>query len=287
MHLPLPRSRRHRALETPFDPQWRDMLELDMFHWRLLNEDERATMEDLIRLLLVDKTWEAARGFELTEEIRLLISAEAALLILSLDYDYYRPVRSIIVHPTTAVIRGQKQTGVSGVVTDSPMPVLGEAVENGPVLIAWDAARREARHPERGHNVVYHEFAHKLDMATGGIDGTPPLRDRNLRRRWVEVCTREYEAVREGTAGRLLDPYAGINPGEFFAVATEVFFDRPSDMQRSKTELYEVLQGFYRQDPAERERRARSEGRLKGPAGHVRRTPRHLRPEARGGHSTS
>lgn len=236
-------------------------------------------MEDLIRLLLVDKRWEAARGFELTEEIKLLISAEAALLILSLEYDYYRPVSSIIVHPTTAVIRGPKSSGIRGVVTDAPMPVLGEAIQNGPVLIAWDAARREARHPERGHNVVYHEFAHKLDMAGGGIDGTPPLPDRTLRRRWVEVCTREYEAVRQGRSGHLLDPYAGINPGEFFAVATEVFFDRPMDMEHSKPDLYGVLRGFYRQDPAARERRARSEGLLTGPSGHVRRTPRHLHPE--------
>ncbi len=252
-----------------------------MFHWRLLSRGERDTMEDLIRLLLVEKKWEAARGFELTEEIRLLISAEAALLILALDYDYYRPVGSIIVHPTTAVIRGQKATGVSGVVTDSPMPVLGEAVQNGPVLIAWDAAHREARHPQRGHNVVYHEFAHKLDMANGEIDGTPPLPDRRLRHRWVEVCTREYQAVREGRSGHLLDPYAGINPGEFFAVATEVFFDRPVEMEHYKSDLYEVLQGFYRQDPAARERSARAEGRLTGPSAHVRRTPRHLRPEPR------
>jgi hypothetical protein len=204
----------------------------------------------------VDKKWQAARGFDLTDEVRVLVSAMACLLILELDYDYYDPVTWIEVHPTTVVRTGLRGTGVSGVVTDSPMPILGEASFEGPVVIAWDAAQAGARHPERGPNVVYHEFAHKLDMSDRLVDGTPRFADADQRQRWIEVCTAELELVRAGEAGDLLDPYAGVNPAEFFAVVTEVFFDLPGRLQAERPELYAVLQGFYRQDPAQRERAA-------------------------------
>ena len=148
--------------------------------------------------------------------------------------------------------------GVSGVVSDSELPIIGQASFDGPVFIAWDAAREGARHPERGHNVVYHEFAHKLDMDDGTVDGTPVLSDPADRQRWIEVCTAVYDEVREGRAGELLDPYAGVNPGEFFAVATETFFDRPEPLERAHPDLYDVLRSFYRQDPAARARRADS-----------------------------
>jgi Mlc titration factor MtfA (ptsG expression regulator) len=217
-------------------------------------------MEDLIRIFLVDKRWQAANGFELTDAIRVLISAMACLLILGLDYEDYGAVNWIEVHPTTVVRRSVRGTGVSGVVTDSPYPILGEAAFDGPVVIAWDEAAMNARHPERGHNVVYHEFAHKLDMDDGLVDGTPRQPDAAARQRWIEVCTAEFEAVRDGTSGELLRDYSGVNPGEFFAVATEVFFDRPVELQEHKPELYDVLAAYYRQDPAARERRTRRGG---------------------------
>ena len=107
-----------------------------------------------------------------------------------------------------------------------------------------------ARHPERGHNVVYHEFAHKLDMLDGVIDGTPPLERQEELDRWVEVCTAEYEALRNGTDDGFLDGYASVDPAEFFAVATEAFFDLPVQLEAAKPDLYAVLRDFYRQDPA-------------------------------------
>ena len=109
------------------------------------------------------------------------------------------------------------------------------------VLIAWDAVRRDLRQPHGGHNVVFHEFAHKLDMLDGFIDGTPPLADRATVERWVAVCTAAYEALRAGEGGELLRPYAGTNPGEFFAVATEVFFVQPVELRAEQPDLYEVL----------------------------------------------
>ena len=228
-----------------------------MAHWSFLDPAERTRLEDLIRILLVDKYWEATHGFELTEEIRVLISGMAGLLILGLEYDDYHRVTSIIVSPTKMVLQGDRAVG-EAIMTNEPLAIIGLAQHNGPVVIAWDSAREQARHPEHGHNVVYHEFAHKLDMLDGSADGAPPMETQEERERWIAVCTEEFNALREGNGGHLLDPYGATNPGEFFAVITEVFFDRPTELQQHKPELYQVLQAFYRQDPAARERRPRA-----------------------------
>jgi Mlc titration factor MtfA (ptsG expression regulator) len=206
--------------------------------------------EELTRRLLEGWRWEAARGFDLSDAMRVNIAAHAALLVLELDLDWYRAVGSIIVHPTTMVLRGPRGGPVPGVMTDSPMPILGQAHHGrGPVVIAWDAARRDAAHPLRGQNVVLHELAHKLDLLDGVLDGTPPQSDPALLDRWVQVCTAEFEHVRSGGPSVLRD-YAGTNPGEFFAVATEVFFCRPHALSALHPDLYGVLRDFYRQDPA-------------------------------------
>lgn len=247
---------RPRARQLPDD--WEARTAAAVAHWHVLDDDERARLGDLMAYLVARKRWEAAHGFDLTDEIRVVIAAQAALLILGLDVDSYRDVRSIIVHPTTMTQRGPRASSVAtGVMTDAPMPILGVAHDRrGPVMIAWDAARADARHPDRGHNVVIHEFAHKLDMLDNLIDGTPPLPDAAARERWVAVCTAEYRLLRSGRGGHLLWSYAGVNPGEFFAVATEVFFARPVELEAEKPALYEVLRDFYHQDPAARLRRA-------------------------------
>jgi Mlc titration factor MtfA (ptsG expression regulator) len=139
--------------------------------------------------------------------------------------------------------------------TDEPMSLLGLAEFDGPIIIAWDEVRRNARHPEHGHNVVYHEFAHKLDMLDGVIDGRPPLGRGDAVARWAAVCNEEYEKVRAGLGGHLIDDYAATDPAEFFAVVTEVFFDIPVGMEAEKPELYDVLRDFYQQDPAARARK--------------------------------
>jgi Mlc titration factor MtfA (ptsG expression regulator) len=239
-----------RSIEPP--DGWEDDLAGRLIHFDALDGDERALLGEIIGELLGRKRWEAARHFTLTEEMRLTIAAQAALLALGLDVDCYHEVRSIIVTPTTRVLTGPRPTHAAGVVTDAPFPVIGQAHgRRGPVIIAWDAVRRDVRDPRRGHNVVFHEFAHKLDMLDGYIDGTPPLADRATHERWVSVCTAAYEALRAGEGG-LLRPYAGTNPGEFFAVATEVFFAQPVELATEMPDLYEVLAGFYRQDPAAR-----------------------------------
>ncbi len=249
------RGRRREALATPFPEEWRQLLTDRVAHWRMLDDTEREKLEEFIRIILVDKYWEASAGFTLTDEIKVTISAMACLLILGLDYDYYHKVTSIIVSPTAVVQPGQRPVG-DGLFSDEPMDVLGFASYNGPVLIAWDEAQENARHAERGHNVVYHEFAHKLDMLDGSVDGTPPLDTRAQYARWTNVGNAEYDLIRSGNGGDLLRSYGGVNPAEFFAVITEVFFDKPVEMHHKKPELYEMLRDFYNQDPAARQRRA-------------------------------
>ena len=184
------------------------------------------------------------------------IATQAALLIVGLTVDEYREVSAIVVHPTETRSHGTYAGPARGTVIDGDFPILGEAHGNrGPVLIAWDEAHASARHPGRGYNVVFHEFAHKLDMLDHMVDGTPPLGRRGDIDRWVEVCTEAYESLREGIDRPPLRPYGATNPAEFFAVATEAFFDVPLALHEHEPDLYEVLRDFYRQDPAQRLRR--------------------------------
>jgi Mlc titration factor MtfA (ptsG expression regulator) len=255
------RRRRRKAREAPFPPAWRALLTDRVAHWCFLDDAERERLESLIKVFLADKEFEGARGTKVAEDVKVTIAAQACLLLLGLEAGayYYRDVHSIIVYPSTVVRRGPHASAVlSGAVTEAPAALLGEARLHGPVLIVWDQALAQARHPERGHNVVYHEFAHKIDMVDGSADGTPPQRDRSSSRRWVEVLTMEFAALRQrADEGKptLLDPYGATNSAEFFAVATEAFFDMPMSLQQQHPELYAVLADFYHQDPAGRVRR--------------------------------
>jgi Mlc titration factor MtfA (ptsG expression regulator) len=236
---------------------WLDIVEQHVAVWSALDDDERDLLEGVSDWLLRHKHWEAANGFTLVDEITVTIAAQAALLVLGLSVDEYREVSAIIVYPTAMQSRGVYAGPVSGTVVDGIVPVLGEAHDRrGPVLLAWDQAEDAARHPGRGHNVVFHEFAHKLDMRDDIVDGTPRLEHRSDLQRWVEVCTEAYDALRAGVDRPPLQPYGATNPAEFFAVATEAFFDVPTALEHHEPDLYGVMRDFYKQDPAERVRRA-------------------------------
>lgn len=218
-------------------------------HWAHLDAEERDDLLAIVDWLLRRKTWEAANGFALDDTIRVVIAAQAALLVLGLSVDHYRYVSTIIVYPAASVAIGER-AGPAGTRTRTPLPIHGMAQDHrGPVLVAWDQASASARHPERGHNVVIHEFAHKIDMSDGYTDGTPPLRGGDLAR-WNEILADEYERSDLRPSDRALRPYAWTNPGEFFAVATEAFFCTPASLRDAKPDLYQALGDFYRQDPA-------------------------------------
>jgi MtfA peptidase len=239
---------------------WQQIAERRVSYWQLLTPTERQRLGELAGDLVGAARWEAARGFELSEEIVVTIAVQACVLIVGLDSDYFAKVRTVIVHPSRFTIPGPRPSSISGALTDGSPPLHGEAHhDRGPVLIAWDQARFGARHRGRNGNVVLHEFAHKIDMLDGVVDGTPPLPDHAALDRWIDVCAAEMERVRAGEEPPLLDDYAGQDPGEFFAVATEAFFDRSLELRDAKPELYAVFADFYQQDPAGRDEARASE----------------------------
>lgn len=247
--------RRKKLMKAPFPPEWEDFLQRNVAHYCMLDDIERAQLRALIQVFIAEKYWEGCGGLKLTDEIRVTISAHACLLLLGLPHNYYENVQTILVYPSTVVPPARKP-GFFEVVQE-PMetshPIIGQAFHQGPVIIIWDAALHGGRHPESGHNVVYHEFAHKLDMLDGAVDGTPPLRNRAEYRDWIKTCSREYLRLQQDTEhGRksFLDDYGAANEAEFFAVATEQFFDQPLLMIQNAPELYRVLKEYYRQNPS-------------------------------------
>jgi Mlc titration factor MtfA (ptsG expression regulator) len=232
------------------------LIEQHLAVWPLLDAAEQQRLLQITDELLSRKRWEAARGFELDDTVRVVIAAQAALLVLALSTDHYRLVSAVVVHPSMLETSGVRAGPSLGTVTADRLTVLGLAEDGrGPIVIAWDEALAGAHRAERGENVVLHEFAHKLDMRDGTIDGTPLL-PQDVRADWFRVCTEVYEDL---VAGRPRPPmrwYGATNHGEFFAVATEVFFEQSQELLTLEPELYDVLARFYRQDPAAREARA-------------------------------
>ena len=200
--------------------------------------------------------WEGARDVEVTDQMVLTVSSHAALLTAGFEPQTqpFLNVKSIVLHARTIVTRQVQPGPVRGVYTSGPQYLAGQSGHGrGPVLLDWQTVQRQVAAPGIGANVVYHEFAHRLDMLDGTVDGTPPLDNADAQRRWVDVCTAAYDTVRaEGSP--VLRDYAGTSPAEFFAVATEVFFNRPMDLCEHEPALYRELREYYRQDPATRHR---------------------------------
>lgn len=219
--------------------------------WVRLDEVEQAEMQRLIAAFVSRMRWEAARGTDLTSEMKIVIAAQACLLLLGLDVDEYPATPSVIVHGRALVESGERAVGVGRVQSDTHRRLDGQAHYRGPVVLSWPAVRRDIARPESGRNVVYHEFAHQLDMLDGSIDGSPPLRGLGESTQWNAVMTEAYERLRHD-GSEVLRPYAGTNPGEFFAVSTEAFFTRPLALRAHEEDLFVQLCTYYGQDPAQR-----------------------------------
>ena len=243
----------HRRKGLPED--WERIARTHLGAWAGFTRDEHEALGAIADWLLRHKNWEAAHRYALDDDMRTIVAVEAAVLVLALGTDYYREVSAIVVYPTTILSRGT-YAGIGITVTDGVVPVYGQAHDRrGAILIAWDEALLAAHNPGRGRNVVFHEFAHKLDMLDDLTDGTPPLATKEAVARWVAVCTAAFTALRDGIPRPPLDPYGGVSPAEFFAVATETFFDAPLALEEHEPDVFTVLRDFYRQDPAERARR--------------------------------
>ncbi len=250
----LKKRRRRRILATPFPDHWHACLVDNMALFQFLSPSEQARLQDKSQIFITEKTWEGCRGLTMTEEIQVIIAAQACLLVLELADNYFDNVQTILVYPTAFVAPREQPLG-EGTVLEEKAELLGEAHYRGPVLLAWDEVLAAARQPGHGDNLVFHEFAHQLDMQDGLLNGTPLLPSRQLARRWQQVMTAEFNRLRRqaerGTYSDL-DDYGATDEAEFFAVVTESFFDQPDVLQRRHPQLYDLLRDFYGQDPVQR-----------------------------------
>jgi Mlc titration factor MtfA (ptsG expression regulator) len=249
----LKKRRRRRLLAAPFPTGWLTHLNQNVGHYALLTDAEQTRLRHDLRIFVAEKTWEGCGGLIMTEEIQVTIAAQACLLLLAIEHDYFDRVLSILVYPS-AYRSPRYQLGADGLMHEDTGRV-GEAWYRGPVVLSWDEVRRDGLRFRDGRNVVLHEFAHQLDFLDGWADGTPPLKGRAQYQTWHEVMTAEYEGlVRASELGRatLLDQYGTESPSEFFAVATECFFEKPVALRRRHPALYEVLRDYYGQDTAAR-----------------------------------
>lgn len=248
------RMRHQRLREQPFPPAWTAILEARVPYAKLLDESDRAWLEDLIQIFLSEKVFEGAQGLEITEEMRVSVAAQACILLLGdEETSVYPELSRIILYPAAYVVKREVRDGA--VMREKEEVRLGESWDRGQMVLAWSAADHGARDLKDGKNVVMHEFAHQLDQAAGDADGAPELPRGMAYGAWARALGREFENLKEKTeAGRrsLIDAYGATNPAEFFAVATEHFFEQPRQMKERKPELYAQLVAYYRQDPAER-----------------------------------
>ncbi len=246
------RRRRNRLRSAAFPAEWLAFLEKNVRFYACLPEADRIELQGLVQILLAEKIFEGCGGLVLTDEIKVTVAAQACLLLLHRDTDIYPRLTTILIYPSAYVGKAIKPVG-SGLALESENVNLGESWTNGIVVLSWDDVRAGASDPDDGRNLVLHEFAHQLDREDGVVDGTPLLEQRSQYVAWARVLNAEYERLkRDSWMGHptVLDDYGTTDPAEFFAVATECFFEKPGALEKRHPELYAELRSFYRQDPA-------------------------------------
>jgi Mlc titration factor MtfA (ptsG expression regulator) len=246
------RRRRKRILAVPLPEAWRAVLD-GVPHLEGLIDTERGRLDDSVRIFLAEKSLEGCAGLALTDAIRVTIAGLASLLTLGMPDYHFDQVHSVLVYPDAFAVPERVPIGPE-VVLEDETEKLGEAHLRGPVILSWAEIREDLHEPWCGRNLVFHEFAHQLDALNGDLDGVPLL-PRELQQPWEEVMAREYIRLTIASRRRrdtVLDPYGASEPAEFFAVATETFFDAPIVLRDEHPPLYELLARYYRQDPATR-----------------------------------
>jgi len=249
--LPLPVS-----VRLPTDPipvSWPELVARQVPLVARLSSPDRERLYRLMQLFLRDAPIEGCKGLEVTEEIRVTIAAQACLLLLRLRHPKYTNVRRVLVYPSSFI---PKAAGFhpTGQIARPEVPLDGQAWQTGVVVLGWDAVRRGTLVATDGGNVVIHEFAHMLDAEDGSMDGTPILDSGSAYRAWGALLSAKFaEHVRRAERGErtTLDPYGAENRAEFFAVATEAFFEKPAALRQDHPRLYALLVDFFKLDPAD------------------------------------
>lgn len=223
------------------------ILEGNVGHYRDLSTNEQEKLKAITRIIADEKHWEAHGGLELTDEIKVTIAGTASLLLLGVEDFYFEHVNTIIVFPDP--VRRQSQ---GGLIVGRESRHAGEAWQNGQVVLSWQDVLSDSRNPDDGRNLVIHEFAHCLDGLDGEMGGSLTFGDSATTRRWSQVSESEFEALTRAAERRqktLLDYYGATNQAEFFAVASETFFEKPRQLKEEHAELFDLLVKYYRLNP--------------------------------------
>lgn len=244
--------RRKRIASQAFPLGWLGIITKNVQFYRRLSPNDQKELRWHILIFLAEKRFVGCGGLEITDEIKVTIAAQACILLLHRKTDYYPGLRTILVYPAAYVAKDTRRLP-GGVVEEGFDVRLGESWHRGSVVLSWDDVRRDAADIHDGHNVVFHEFAHQLDSSFGRGDSSAVLQRPSSFIAWARVLHKNYEKLQRDLGSArptLLGPYAGENPAEFFAVATEYFFERPKELQKIYPDLYQELKNFYHQNPA-------------------------------------
>lgn len=245
------RARQRRLAEPPFPPAWRQILRRRMPYYQRMPFDLQRQLQKRMQVFLADKRFVGCQGLEITEEMRVLIAAQACLLILNRPTDYFPHMSEILVYPDAFVVE-RDEADEAGVVHRVRQTVAGESWADSQVVLSWPDVLAGAARTDDAYNVVIHEFAHQLDHESGASNGAPVMRSREQAELWARAFDRAYQTLLnqldEGE-GSFVDAYGADSPVEFFAVVTEAFFERPLQLKRDDPALYDALMRFYCVDP--------------------------------------
>ena len=248
--LGYPWCRDRWILSRPFPAHWLEVLDRNVPFYSRLSADEQTQLKSLMQLFIARKHFHGCGGLEMTDEIKVTIAAQACLLVLNRDTGLYPGLQHILVYPSAFRVNHARHSP-EGIVSQDSVGLLGESWSNGKVILSWDNVISGVSNFEDGHNVALHEFSHQLDSESGTTNGAPLLRH-NCYRSWASVLGEEFEQLtraRDQARASLMDQYGASNPAEFFAVATETFFEKPQQMASTHPALFSELQNYYRVDP--------------------------------------
>jgi Mlc titration factor MtfA (ptsG expression regulator) len=244
------RCRDQWVRSRPFPAEWLSIIEYALPLYPSLSAQEQKKLQQLMLLFIARKRFYGCNGLTITDEIRVTIAAQACLLLINHGWSIYPKLQSILVYPTAFRVEREQQQA-DGTVASAGHNLLGESWSNGRVILSWDDVEHGATDFTDGQNVVLHEFAHQLDAESGSTNGAPALRH-NTYKSWATVFSDNFEDLRARSLRHqktVIDEYGTTNPAEFFAVATETFFEQPHQLYKRRPELYEEMSQYYRVDP--------------------------------------
>ncbi len=250
---------RRKWLALPIPAEWDAWLELNVWQYAHLDETRQRRIREFVCVLLHEKDWVGGNRLLVSDEMRVTIAGQAALMTLGFEKPwYFDRLRTIIVYQGvySATPQATSDLILGGLnLPDEQFDTrLGESWQGGPIVLAWQAVVGEGRNPRSNRCVVIHEFAHHMDSLDGSTNGAPPMTDFKFEKQWYQVTSAEHDLLtqraRQGER-TLLDQYGATNHAEFFAVTCECFFTRPHELKSEHAELYGVLVRLFGQDPSE------------------------------------